>query len=162
MELLRNVHRAVALPLILLFVSIHLQARELTLIKKTEGSRAYKGEIQLRGSYRIDYEGSDLEGSLFFHEDDESRVKLPDNDFREGIIALNPVASDVDQIVNINRMLKRFHIPKKRSRRICGYEGVATIVIKDFIAIRAGSENGDIATLVQVVSSEKPSPILCE
>ncbi len=132
-----------------------VESKELLLKESDADMRFYIGQTQLSGTYRIDYDGSDFDGVLSFTEDQASRSKLPSNDWREGIIILNPYRKNMD-------LLQLFHIPKRKNKKVCGYEGRTTLVIKDFIAVKAGSESGDIATLVKIISASKPEEVFCE
>jgi hypothetical protein len=145
------------LGILLFFVAVgapvYTQSK-LRLKEKGGDTRTYIGQVQISGGYGVYYDGSDFDGDLSFKEDRASRKKLPSNGWREGIIGLRP-RRDGDDI------LKMFAIPAKRDDKTCGWQGNATIVIKDFTAIKAGSEVGDSATLVRIVSKSRPKRVPC-
>jgi hypothetical protein len=128
---------------------------KLRLKEKSGDSRTYIGQVRISGGYGVYYDGSDFDGELSFREDKASRRKLPSNGWREGIIGLRPLREGGD-------ILKMFGIPAKRGKNTCGWEGDATIDIKDFTAYKAGSEVGDGATLVRIISKSKPRPVRCQ
>lgn len=133
---------------------IYAQSK-LRLKEKSGDSRSYIGQVRISGGYGVYYDGSDFDGELSFKEDKASRRKLPSNSWREGIIGLRPLREGGD-------ILKMFGIPAKRPKNACGWEGDAIIDIKDFVAYKAGSEVGDGATLVRIVSKSKPRPVPCQ
>ncbi|AZQ56523.1 hypothetical protein D5R55_28295 [Burkholderia cenocepacia] len=108
--------------------------------------------MTLSGRYMLDY-GSESSGQdVWFVEDDTSARRLPDPSRRAGVI----------RFMNQRDALRWLRLPAAQPDGTCGFDGRATLVIRDLDTVCPGLEEPDHAQLVKVVKASVPARHACD